>query len=193
MAVYKRMKRKVFIEGKNFLERAYIGWQNDDLSLYGVKEGYKNSADDLVDIALMQGRKNNINILDTYIFPIMHSYRHSIEVSLKLIYYRAYNEIPKGGHDLLVIWDNYIIKRLLNDISISINQNEIDEIRMIIKELQGQDSKADVWRYLINKQGSLYFTEWEYIDYANLKETINYLYSFLDGLYYAVDGFLSLL
>ncbi|MDU1412687.1 MAG: hypothetical protein E6929_07725 [Clostridium sp.] len=184
-------KRKIFIEGNNPTSRAYIGWQDKELSLYGAKEGYKKSADDLIDIALKRGLEGRIDILDTYIFPIMHSYRHSIEVSLKLIYNRTYGEIPSGGHDLIDIWDKSIVGKVINDLGLKIEEKEISEIRQLIKELQGKDSKADVWRYLINKKGSIYFTEWEFIDYVNLKESVNYLYDFLDGVYYYVDDVLS--
>ncbi|WP_225897402.1 hypothetical protein [Clostridium botulinum] len=58
------MKKRIFIEGKNPMGRAYIGWQDSELSLYGVKEGYKLSADDLVDIVLEKGKENRIDILD---------------------------------------------------------------------------------------------------------------------------------
>jgi len=185
------MKRRIFIEGTDYGSRAYIGWQDKELSLYGVKEGYKKSADSLVEIAIEQGNKNRIDILDQYIFPIMFSYRHSIEVSLKLVYNRTFGRLPKGGHDMLTIWDNYIVKEVLNCISLQINDDEIKEIRNLIKELQGEDCKADVWRYLMNKDGSLYFTKWKFIDYDNLKESINYLYGFLDCIYCEIDDILS--
>ncbi|NFB58045.1 hypothetical protein EXM89_19165 [Clostridium botulinum] len=187
------MKKRIFIEGKNLMGRAYIGWQDSELSLYGVKEGYKLSADDLVDIVLEKGKENRIDILDKYIFPIMHSYRHSIEVSLKLIYRRTYGKLPNkgGGHDLINIWDKRIICEVVKDLQLDIAKDELDEIRNLLKELQGQDSKADVWRYLMNKEGSLYFTKWEFMDYINLRETMDYLYNQLDAMYFMVDDILS--
>ena len=66
----------------------------------------------------------------------------------------------------------------------------LNEIKNLIKELQGIDSNGDVWRYLINKNGDLYFNKWKFIDYPNLKNTINYIYEFLDGLYCEVDEIL---
>ncbi|BCZ49303.1 hypothetical protein psyc5s11_53700 [Clostridium gelidum] len=185
------MKRKIFIEGTEYGAKAYIGWQDKELSLYGVKEGYKRSADSLVNIAIKEGSKHRIDILDLYIYPIMFSYRHSIEISLKLIYNRAFGELPKGGHDMIAIWDKYIVNGVLDKMQLLIDDKEIKEIRNLIKELQGEDSKGDVWRYLMNKEGSLYFTEWDFIDYANLKDTINYLYNFLDGVYNTIDDILS--
>lgn len=199
------MKRKIFIEGKDPRTSAYIGWQNGDLSLYGVREGYKRAADELVDAAIREGMKNRIDALDMYIFPIMHCYRHSIEVSLKHIYFRTYGKPANGIHDMLVLWDKYIVgkvikdlkevaKDLKKDLKLEGVKEFFDEIRELIKELQGKskgDSKGDVWRYLMDLNGNLYFTEWQYIDYKNLKDTIGYLYDCLDAIYREVDRILS--
>ena len=185
------MKRKIFIEGKNQNERAYIGWENKSLSLQGIKMGYKNSADSLVEIALNEGKKDRIDILDTYIFPILFLYRHSIEISLKHIYFRAKGSIPKGGHNLLNLWDR-IDKEVFKLIGLNCF-NEKHDIKELLKELQGKskDEKGDVWRYLIDRNGKLYFEEWDYIDYKNLKETLSWLYEQLDVLYDYVDHMLS--
>ena len=51
------MSKKIFLEGEDPNSRAYFGWQDGDLALFGLKEGYKNSADNLVDIALIEGSK----------------------------------------------------------------------------------------------------------------------------------------
>ena len=64
-------------------QSAHFGWQDKDQALYGLREGYKNSADELVEIALDNG--NNPKILDTFIFPILFSYRHSLEISLNIL------------------------------------------------------------------------------------------------------------
>lgn len=200
------MERKVFIEGKNKSEQAYIGWESEELYLIGVKDGYKSSADDLVDKAILEGHKNRIDILDKYIFPIMFLYRHSIEISLKLIYRRVNGKIPTG-HNLMTLWDRVdkdVLNLLNNDIKLkkleekyntkisrlNIDKKLLNEIKNLIKELQGIDSNGDVWRYLINKNGDLYFNKWKFIDYPNLKNTINYIYEFLDGLYCEVDEIL---
>lgn len=62
------MARKIFIEGENPNSRAYYGWQDGGLALFGLKEGYKNSADNLVEIALDEGSEGDIKTLDIY-FP----------------------------------------------------------------------------------------------------------------------------
>ena len=65
----------------------------------------------LVKIAVNSG--GNLKILDTYIFPILFLYRHCIEISLKHIYMRAWGKIPRGGHNLLTLWD--VIKEEIID------------------------------------------------------------------------------
>jgi len=201
------MKRKIFVEGENQNERAYIGWQDEGLSLQGVKMGYKNSANVLVDKAIEQGNGGRIDILDTYIFPIIFLYRHSIEISLKHIYFRVCGKLPGGGHDLLTIWDK-IDKDIFNYFSDINNIEEINkqyetnkqpffissveknEIKKLLKELQADDTHCEIWRYLINKKGRLYFSEWDFIDYRNLKNTLNWLYEELEGIYYYLDDML---
>ncbi len=75
---------KVFKETGYMEQSAHFGWQNKDSALYGLREGYKNSDSTLVEYVLEHGE--NPNILDTYVFPILFSYRHCIEISLKHIY-----------------------------------------------------------------------------------------------------------
>lgn len=191
------MKRRIFIEGEEELERAYIGWQGEDItSLIGVKMGYKNSADILLDKAIEEGLKNRIDILDTFIFPILFLYRHSIEISLKLIYKEATGKLF-DEHNILKLWnkiDKEVIRMLIDKNAITIEEEVLNEVRELLeelhgntlKELQGTDKNGDVWRYLINKKGNLYFNECKFIDYPNLKETINYIYSFLDYIYDAI-------
>ena len=62
---------KVFKETGYMEQSAHFGWQNKDSALYGLREGYKNSADTLVEYVLEHGE--NPKILDTYVFPILFS------------------------------------------------------------------------------------------------------------------------
>lgn len=56
-------------------QSAHFGWQDKDQALYGIRKAYKNSVDELVGIALVNG--NNPKILDTFMFPILFSDWHS--------------------------------------------------------------------------------------------------------------------
>lgn len=210
----------VFYETGIMTQSAYFGWEDKDQALYGLREGYKNSADELVEIVLYNG--NDIKKLDTYIFPIIFSYRHSIEISLKHIYLRAYGQLPSGGHNLLALWDTInkdIIEKLINSndfveqvrkskkrfYKYTLDGISLSKIRLLIKELQEAnqrdeevnpevkqvDQNAEVWRYLISTDGELFFKCSHSIDYVTLKDSINYMYEVLDFIYHIVDEYLS--
>lgn len=177
---------KIFVETGLMEQSAHFGWQDKNQALYGLREGYKNSADELVKIAVNSG--GNLKILDTYIFPILFLYRHCIEISLKHIYMRAWGKIPRGGHNLLTLWDvikEEIIDKIIcsedfveqvklykeNFIKYNLKDIDCNRIRLMIKELQESNQKdaeidpnkkqvdqnAEVWRYLISTDENLFF------------------------------------
>ena len=114
---------KIFTNTGVMEQSAHFGWQNKDEALYGIREGYKNSADELV------------------------------EISLKHIYLRAYGKIPSGGHSLLDLWDKVkreVIDDMINSeefleqvkeyknnfMKYSLEGISINKIRLLMKELQ---------------------------------------------------------
>src|SRR5258708_39733700 len=108
------MSKKVFVTAADQASMAYFGWQEGSTALYGLKHGYKNAADNLVNFALEKGAEGDIETLDTYIFPILFLYRHSLEISLKIIYYTLFDEVLEG-HELNKLWDTVlekVIKRI---------------------------------------------------------------------------------
>lgn len=211
---------KIFFDSGNMEQSAHFGWQNKDLALYGLREGYKNSADDLVEIALKNGTPKT---LDTYIFPILFSYRHSLEISLKHIYLRCRGNLPGGGHNLLTLWDEVkkeVIDGFINNksavenvktykenfVPYSLEGISLSKVRLLLKEFQEADQKdfervnpsekqtdqnADVWRYLISTDNDLYFTIGHSIDYLALKEGIDFLYNVFEFIYHITDEYLS--
>lgn len=202
------MSRKIFYDSGDKEKCAYFGWQDKEQCFYGLKKGYKNTADEIVKMALQKGLGGDIKTLDTYIFPVVFSYRHCIEISLKEIYMRCFGRIPKGGHDLLILWDKVkdevIDQIILSEETIAqvkqykkdfvkwnLHEINLNEIREMIKELQGFDNKADVWRYLMSQDTSLYFSECNFVDYTVIKENINYLYEILDYFHFIVNEYLS--
>lgn len=210
---------KIFRDTGLMEQSAHFGWQDKDLALWGLREGYKNSADELVAIALNNGY--NPKTLDTFIFPILFLYRHSIELTLKHIYQRCFGQIPNCKHDLLGLWDlirSDVIDNLIcskqyietvksyktNFINYSVEGINFNQIRLLIIELQEAnqhqneikknnrqaDYNAEVWRYLISND-ELFFTSSHSIDYVNLQESIHYIYDVLDFIYSIVDDYLS--
>lgn len=211
---------KIFVDTGLMVQSAHFGWQNKDEALYGLKEGYKNSADELVEIAINCG--GNPKILDTFIFPVLFSYRHCLEISLKHIYMRAWGKVPAGGHNLLTLWDaikvEIIDKMICSEefieqvkvykghfIKYDLDGIECNKIRLMIKELQEAnqrdieidpakkqaDQNAEVWRYLISTDENLFFSKGHSIDYLVLKDGISYIYEVLDYIYHIVDEYLS--
>lgn len=199
--------RKIFIKGKNPLTSAHFGWQNQVSALWGIKEGYKNAADVLVDTALERGISGDRKTLDTYIFPAIFLYRHSLEISLKLIYQRFYGKLPPGGHKLASLWDkvyNDVIRDINNEdflnqvkqykqnfIKYPTEDIDFDELKSHFEELQNIDKESDVWRYLIKKDGNLYFTNGESIDYLNLKNVMGKIFDILSFFYHIISEYLS--
>lgn len=47
---------KIFVDTGLMNQSAHFGWQDKDEALYGLREGYKNSADELVEIAINSSR-----------------------------------------------------------------------------------------------------------------------------------------
>lgn len=185
------MNNTIFRDENKYLGSAYIGWQDQGDAFEGIQKGYKNSADDLVNLVLEKGEQGRIEVLDTYIFPIVHSYRHSIEISLKKIYYRAYGKNTQFSHSIKNLWEKFLKNKLLLDLKINLKKELIQEIDKLIGDLEGVDRRGDVWRYLIDKNGEEYFKTQQKIDYINLKENVNKLYEDLDYIYYLVDRKLS--
>lgn len=213
-------KLKIFKDTGLIEQSAHFGWQNKDEALYGLREGYKNSADELVEIALES--KGNLKILDTFIFPIMFLYRHCLELFLKHIYQRAWGNLPAGGHNLLALWDQVekeIIQGMIcseefikqvqqykeNFIRYSLEGINLNQVRGMLKEIQEAnqqkqeinpsikqvDQNAEVWRYLIATDDSLFFTCGHSVDYLVLKNSMNQIYETLDFIYHIVDEYLS--
>ena len=201
------MKSQVFTNHPNSGELATIGWQNKLSALWGIQEGYKNAADKLVASAIRASKKNNVRVLDTYIFPVMFLYRHSVEINLKLICLRFEGTLPKGNHDLLVLWDHVfneivdrtkseefrtVVKTYKKNFKIwSTDGIELNKLRNFIVDVQKIDRESDVWRYLLDKDGSLYFEKTRIIEYPEIRKNFHEILNILDYIYDAVDDYLS--
>ncbi|MBE6161915.1 hypothetical protein AAGC94_18640 [Clostridium sporogenes] len=188
---------KLFVEGDDRLERAYFGWEDSITKLESIKNGYKMAADDLVGIVL---EKRENCVLEQYIYPIMFLYRHSIEISLKSIYFRVYGNSKKlkGGHSLDDLWKN-----CYTEIESTLNKKFDEKIKANVSNFlleltkattnKKVDCKAEVWRYSYDKNNKKFFPnkEAKMIDYKNLKYGMSQLYDALDYLYDVVDEILS--
>jgi hypothetical protein len=78
------------------------------------------------------------------------------------------------------------IRKMLQELQ-EANQKR-DEIKNNVRQV---DQNAEVWRYLVRMDDSLYFTCGYSIDYTVLKDGINHIYEVLDFVYHIVDEYLS--
>lgn len=201
---------KIFVDtsgdATRYYETAHWGWQTQKQMFLGLRQGYKDAADQLVEFVL---RAHNIRIQDQLVFPILFNYRHSIELFLKPIYMRATNKLCKG-HDLLDIWmhiENDVIEGLHSTNgkhSLNIDSTLLAGIKEGLSELLGADMSieeravhskgdkmADIWRYALSKDEQLYFNKNHSIDYYALRDGVDELYKMLDYMYNLIDNFLS--
>ena len=68
---------KVFVDTDLMNQSAHFGWQDKDEALYGLREGYKNSTDELVEIAV------NSEIILKYLILIFFRFSFLIDIVLK--------------------------------------------------------------------------------------------------------------
>jgi len=151
--------------------------------------------------------------MDTFIFPILFSYRHCLELSLKHIYYRFSGNIQKGGHNLLSLWDavkkeiiddfinNSIKVKLIEErkkerfIRFSLYDVNFSKIRLLLKELQ-EANQTDVERQSkqTNKQIDQNAEVWRYLIsndnnlFFSIAHNIDYL-ELKDSINYLYDFF----
>lgn len=175
----------LFKESTNQKDFSYFGWGDTELQLYGYVNGYKDGADELVEIAVTS---QDISILDTYIFPICFMYRHSLELMLKSLFlkysWKSKEEkketIKRVSHNLSEIWkevrlviEKYSLKHELDDI-------EIAEDYIMQFDLFDKDSFS--FRYPITKRLQLIHDKWQYLDIVNLKNRMEEIHNFLEGV-----------
>ena len=68
---------KVFVDTDLMNQSAHFGWQDKDEALYGLREGYKNSTDELVEIAV------NSEIILKYLILIFFRFSFLIDIAWK--------------------------------------------------------------------------------------------------------------
>ena len=185
----------IFKEGSNQGTYSYYGWQDNlGLAFYGYIEGYKNSADVLVDKALEEGKHGRIDVLDTFIYPITFLYRQFMELCLKSIYLQ-YSEqifeekkkyITTVGHNLKRSWD-FVKPLIIKHSETEEDRNYANIAEQYIIQMDEFDSTSFDFRYPIDKKVDLTHKTWEYIDLPNLKEKMERFYNY----YIGVDGQIS--
>lgn len=145
-----------------------------------IAEGYKNSADKLIELVV--SRKA---IPDEMFYPVLFLYRHYIELRLKEIIQLG-NRIATGdwdvshGHDLNSLWDR--AESVLRDKVSGMMDESIEALGNIIKQLQKADtSSAEVFRYPNTAKGKVSLDDMSKINLRHVGDVINGAAWILDG------------
>lgn len=182
--------QKLFKSSSNYFQYAHFGWGDVDQQFYGYIKGYKEAADNLVEIAI---NSNRIATLDTHVYPIIFLYRQFLELAMKSIYL-SYSEhsmkekiktIKDVNHDLLKVWGT--IKPLIQD---SNSKDDTDTVKVVedyITQFHEFDKSSFRFRYPIDKKLNPVLDEEQFIDLLNLKQRMDELDNFFSG----VDGHLN--
>lgn len=175
--------QKLFVYKGSYYD-SHIGWGDVDTNFVFYKEGYKLSADDLVDRAIASHDKG---ITDTYIYPICFLYRQYLELEMKY-FYLSYSEtdkkdksdtIKKENHNLNEIW-----KRIKPIFLKYITGKELDYTNIAenyINQFQAFDKSSYAFRHPITNDFNVVFREERLISLDNLKKRMNELYNFFIG------------
>ncbi|MEK5233463.1 hypothetical protein MHB42_17300 [Lysinibacillus sp. FSL K6-0232] len=137
-----------------------------------------------------------IEILDTYIFPVLFLYRQFIELSLKSLYLEYADKpmdekiqtIKQVSHNLAQMWNK--LKPTLIDASNNKSEEEIvNVVEGYIMRYHNFDKGSFKFRYPIDKDANPLIKGEERIDLVNLKERMTELDNFFSG----ADGHLDYL
>lgn len=157
-----------------------------------IGEGYLNAAIILTEKCI---ENNNEGDGDRFIYPILFSTIHGIEVYLKALYtmLKGYVENQEkfiGGHDikgLLTEVTNQVKKALSEEPEQFEKYNStIEELKKFISEIYDKTYSMDFTRYPIKKDKSNHFyienKEDTVVNLVELLKQINKIYSILEGL-----------
>lgn len=172
---------------------SHFGWEGTEaFSFFTISEGYWESAKMLLD--QMKKESNNFAIVDSLVYPLFFNYRHSIEIYLKLLFFKygeqteqARCEFLELGHDLQNLWAN--LRPYLNKgkkhVGSSIN---LDAVEHYIKSINGFDPNSMVMRYPIEKDLKANKDHEYRFDFINFGELMNELCSSLRQLDYDLSN-----
>lgn len=149
-------------------------------------DGFMKAADGLIEMSKQEGFEQEKNFV---IYPILHNYRHGLEIALKwfLVAYGGYSyeDIPKT-HNLMSLWRKC---RAIIDEHGDCDKESTEIVEQIVKEFDDCDDTGEAFRYGWNKKGnSISLPEYK-IDMDNLRCVMQGVRNYLDGL----DGWLDFL
>lgn len=174
----------MIIDTGGYYESSNIGWGNIRTQFHGYITGYKEAADDLVNIAI---NARDIKTLDTFVFPICFLYRQYLELAIKDIYIKYSEEtrankvevIQIVGHDLYKSWNK--VKPIVKRYSSEDEYKDASVVESYISEFQSFDKSSLRFRYPVSKALDKSIAKEMKINLSNLKDRIHELYCFFDS------------
>ena len=174
----------LFVEGGDYYEFAHFGWGHIWTQFYGYCNGYKESADRLIDDAIAS---QEIARLDTVVFPALFLYRQFIELSLKqtILQFSSgkYSEriaiFKKLNHDLVARWNEFI--KILPEARDSDEKTTLEVVEKYIQEFTMVDKSSFSFRYPITKDLELIFGKEQRINLRHVKDRMAELEAFFSG------------
>ena len=170
-------------EGKHF-HLGSILWHNP-----GYSRGFKEAADTLIEA---YDASPDRPYRDELLFPVGYLYRHCLELKLKeliqigvalRVLSRKEVEEALGNHNLAKLWTKG--RKPIDDCWPNGDQTPLKAVESVINEFHQADRTGQAFRYETDKDGRFHRHPElpEYISIANLKKTMDAVYTFLDACY----------
>ena len=176
--------KRLFVQGGNCYEFAHFGWGDIWQQFYGYCQGYKESADYLINNAI---DSKEIAKLDNVVFPVFFLYRQFIELSLKKAILQFSREkypertatFKKSNHDLIAMWKEFV--KVLPE-SRGKEETTLEVVEKYIREFSLIDKSSFSFRYPITKDIELIFGEEKRINLRHIRDRMAELANFFSGI-----------
>lgn len=172
---------------------AHFGWEGDDsFSFSTISDGYWESAKIILEH--MKQNSNDFAIVDTLVYPLFFNYRHSVETSLKSLFFNfgkhsedARREYLEIGHNLQHLWATLkpFLQKRKKHIGGSVDLNAVEHY---INEINGFDPDSMVMRYPVEKDLSANKKKAHHFDFIHFSIRMNELCSSLRQINYELSN-----
>jgi hypothetical protein len=149
-------------------------WTRGEQRKYAMAESYKLAADILVDQAVCLSHGDR----DYLAYPILFSYRHYIELSLKMMI-ASYGSPIWDRHELDVLWKK--LEEIFVEYGVEDPDGATKAAKRIVLEFAKIDPKSFSNRYPVDTKGEEIAHSMEALDLANLKDVMEGLGRYFGG------------
>lgn len=180
-------------ELKSQMPFSHFGWEGSGaFSLFTMSEGYWEGAKLIFE--KMKGNPKDFAIVDSLIYPLFFNFRHSIEIYLKLLFFKfgeqkdeARQEFLEIGHNLQSLWVTLrpYLDKGKGHVGCNVN---LDAIGHYINEINKFDPDSMMMRYPMDKHLMPNKDSQHHFDYINFGERMNDLCSALRQIDYELSN-----